>query len=288
MIQTVLDAGLTREEKDHFEEQGYLLLRGVLPSPTLASLREVFERAVEQQAQEWFEAGDITDKAEGLPFETRYARLREQVPTTFSNSWKRILVSRAVYRLWQQPELVSIMRSLIGDELYAHGTWNGRPRPPRQPIATIDWHQDAHYYPRFERSDQPLISAWMPLVPVDETAGCLQVLPHSHQRGLLRAVKIERNGLVGVTDEDIAGLPPFSCVMEPGDVLLFSALTVHRALENHSDYVRWSIDIRYCDATNQAAVDKASHGYYCYNAEDPSRVESFETWAAQYDYEGEF
>lgn len=279
---------LTELQIAKFEEEGYLLLRGVLPQSILTALRHEFGRAVEEHAQKWFASGDITDKAETLPFETRYARLREQVPSTFSDSWKRILVGETIFRLWQQPELVRPMRSLIGDELYAHGTWNGRPRPPHQPVATIGWHQDAHYYRRFEPSDQPQISAWMPLVPVNENAGCLQVLPRSHQRGLLPTVKHARNGLVGVADELTTDFTPLSCVMEPGDVLLFGALTIHRALENNSDYVRWSLDIRYADATNSGAMDKAGNGYYCFSAKDPARVGSFESWASQYNYEGDF
>jgi hypothetical protein len=288
MNETMTPTGLTAEQIQSFEDQGFLLLRGVLPPSALEPIKGVFEKTVDEQANQWFAEGKIHDKCENLSFETRYAGLREQLPHTFSNSWKRILVSRELYELWQQPELIALMRSLIGDEIYAHGTWNGRPRAPKQPVATIDWHQDAHYYPHFEMTDQPLISVWMPLVPVDETAGCLQVIPQSHKLGPLRAVRLPRNNLVGVADEDIDHLTPYSCIMEPGDVLLFQALTVHRALENNADYVRWSIDIRYCDASNEQAVSKAGRGYYCFSTSDPSRVQSFETWAAQYDYEGEF
>ena len=68
----------------------------------------------------------------------------------------------------------------------------------------------------------------------------------------------------------------------------FGALTVHRALENQFDYVRWSINIQYCDAANEAAVSKAGDGYYCFCATDPSRIESFQHRAAQYYYNSEF
>lgn len=288
MIETTSQVGLTAEQIAFYEEQGYLLLRGVLPVAALEPVKHVFERAVEQQANEWFAAGKIQDKCEGWPFETRYAGLREQFPHHFSNSWKRILMSRELYDLWQTPELLDIVRPLVGDEVYAHGTWNGRPRAPKQPVATIDWHQDAHYYPHYDPADGPLVSVWIPLVPVDEVSGCLQVMPESHKRGALPAVRLPRNNLVGLADEDIEGLTPHSCVMQPGDVLLFGALTAHRALENNADYVRWSVDIRYCGATNPQLLEKAGHGYYCFSAAHPARIESFETWAAQYNYEGEF
>lgn len=280
---------LTPDQASFFEDQGYLLLHGVLDQPTLDALRAIFEQAVDRQAREWFDKGAIKDPCPDASFDTRYGLLRDQLPATFSNSWRRILVSPTLFNLWQHPALVGIARSLLGDELWASRTWNGRPRAPRQPKQTIDWHQDAHYSPNYQPGeDTPQISVWMPLVPGDEQSGCLQVARASHKRGYRPMVKVERNGLVGLGPEDLTDIDPVSCVMQPGDVLLFNELTYHRSLDNTSDRVRWSLDIRYFDARNKALRDRSKGGYYCFSASDPARVESYDAWASQYDYEGEF
>jgi ectoine hydroxylase-related dioxygenase (phytanoyl-CoA dioxygenase family) len=75
--------------------------------------------------------------------------------------------------------------------------------------------------------------------------------------------------------------------MNPGDVLLFNEVTHHRSVENHSDRVRWSLDVRFLSADSPAAA-KTKRGYLCYDAAHPERVPDYATWAAQYDYEGEF
>lgn len=279
---------LTSQQIAEFADSGTLLLRGLLDPASLEPLKQVFATAVDQQAKEWLAAGRIKDAHVDAPFETRYAKLREQFPTQHSNSWRRILISRPMYDLWQHPQLLPVMRDLLGDELLAHGTFNGRPRPPHQKVMTIDWHQDAHYYRDYNHDDGRIISVWMPLVPVKTETGCLQVSPHSRKLGLLTPERVERNGLIGVRDEVVASQEVRTCEMNVGDVLLFDDLTLHRALDNVSDITRWSIDIRFCTAANPSLRAKAGRCYTCYSGSDPSAVESYETWSSQFDYDGEF
>jgi len=76
--------------------------------------------------------------------------------------------------------------------------------------------------------------------------------------------------------------------MDPGDALIFGPLMAHRALENRGERVRWSIDVRFCAATDPKATQRPERGYLCYSSADPAQVESYEDWEAKYDYEGEF
>jgi ectoine hydroxylase-related dioxygenase (phytanoyl-CoA dioxygenase family) len=280
--------GLTHDQIAQFNEEGTLLLRGLLDPASLQPLRQIFADGVEKQANEWLAAGRIADPHRGASFETRYAKLREQFPSQHSNSWRRILISRPMYDLWQHPQLLPVMRDLLGDELLAHGTFNGRPRPPHQKVMTIDWHQDAHYYRDYNYDDGRLISVWIPLVPVRAETGCLQVSPGSRKLGLLKAERLERNGLIGVPDDVVASQQVRTCEMNVGDVLLFDDLTLHRSLDNVSNIIRWSVDIRFCTAANPQLRAKAGRCYKCFSASDPSSVESYESWAAQFDYDGEF
>ena len=74
---------------------------------------------------------------------------------------------------------------------------------------------------------------------------------------------------------------------------MFTELLHHRSVDNLSDNTRWSLDVRFFDATNEALAAKEKEryrgsGYYCHSGSNPSRVDSYDTWAASYDYEGEF
>lgn len=273
---------LSADQLDQFNEQGYIILRNIIPKPALAAVQEVFESVVERLAGTWYDEGLITQTHAELPFEKRFAALRAQLPARFPTSWRKAMLSKAVYDLWQLPEVLGPVRSLAGDELYAHGVWNGRPREPHTSVQKVLWHQDAHYYKGWDRADGTLISVWMPLVPVDAPSGCLQMLHGSQRKGYVDRMRGE-NGLFTVRDEELEGYPVITAAMEPGDALFFSDLTLHQALANEADYVRWSIDIRFGSATPEI-IAKTPRGYYCYSGTDPSRVESFEQWEARYDY----
>jgi phytanoyl-CoA hydroxylase len=273
---TLHDHALTTDQLAEFEERGFVILRDVVPVEVRDGLQGVFEAVVEDLARSWYDEGKITDTYDDLPFRTRFAALRAQLPARFPTSWRKALVSEEVYQLWQRPELLGPIRSLVGDEVYAHGVWNGRPREPYTAIQRILWHQDAHYYKGWDDADGDLISMWIPLVSVNAESGCLQRLGYLP---LIRGF----NGLFTVADDLIDESKVFTAEMEPGDALLFGDVTLHQGLPNEADFVRWSIDIRFGTASPEI-ISKTPRGYYCYSATDPSRVETFDAWKARYDY----
>jgi phytanoyl-CoA hydroxylase len=272
---------LSADERKAYERDGFLIRRGVIDTDTLAGLQRVFEDAVDRLADSWIEAGVISDAAKHAGFDQRWNVLRAQLPAMYATAWRRILVSPEVHALWQHPVLLEAAHELVGRDLIAHAIWNGRPRDSGgHDTQRIHWHQDAHYYKQWDPADGKLLSAWLPLVPVDATAGCLELAPGSQRRGLVPQVP-SVNGLRTVPDEFIPAAP-FVAEMQPGDVLFFSDLTLHRALDNHAGRVRWSIDIRFGEAT-EPIVAKSGRGYIV-SHRDPSRLETFEDWRAKYEY----
>jgi len=270
---------LSQRQMDDFRREGYLLLRQVLPDDLLVTMRSMLEDAVDEIANRWVEDGLLEDLHQDEPFERRLAVLRERVPSAGSITWRRLLAGEAAFSLWQHPTLLAIAASLVGEDVYAHGVWNGRPREPNAPLAAVAWHQDAHYYDHYDRADGPLVTLWMPLVPVDEHSGCLQIAPRSHQEGV-RPVTASANGLVEVTDPP-AESEILTCAMDPGDLLIFDAEMLHRSLPNEADYVRWSMDLRYGAAT-PAIMAKGGRGYVCAST---SRLAlgGYEDWIQQYE-----
>ena len=137
------------------------------------------------------------------------------------------------------------------------------------------------------------ISIWIPFVSVGEKSGCLQVIPGSHRRGIRPEIRVARNNLISLPSEEVEDLEPVSCAMAPGDMLLFTERLFHRSLDNMSDYTRWSLDIHYFNAGNEALSGKereryTGSGYYCFSASGSQRGGSYEAWALTYESDGEF
>ncbi|MCK1813214.1 phytanoyl-CoA dioxygenase family protein [Streptomyces sp. XM4011] len=276
---------LDEEQIARFRRDGFLILRDRLPEPVLAGVRGVFETVVDKLARRWQAHGVVEDALPGLGFEERYLRLLQSGVTKVPTAWRRILVSRPVHQLWQCPQLVGAVRSLLGDALYAHGVWNGRPRDPFGRSPQVHWHQDAHYYKAWDPQDGALLTAWLPLVPVDENSACLQFAAGSHRRGWIGRQRGE-GGEYTAADEAVDRHEVVTAAMRPGDVVLFSDTTLHRSTPNSSGRMRWSIDIRFGQDT-PGIVAKTPRGYRCFNAGNPGSVEPFLAWASRYRYEPE-
>jgi hypothetical protein len=260
-----------------------VVLRRRLPAEALDTLGRAFDAAVDRLAHAWKDAGLVDDVADGLGYDARFAALRAQHDDPLPGAWRKVLVTPEVYGMWRRPELLGALRSIVGDEVYAHGIWNGRPRLPGDHAAQVLWHQDAHYYRRWQPGDGQLVSCWMPLVSVDAGSSCLEFVAGSHRGGLVERLRAP-TGLFTVADEAIDAERVVTAEMEPGDVVLFTDTTLHQSTRNDSDHIRWSLDIRFAEAT-PALVAKAGRGYRCHSAERPDLVESFDTWAARYRYD---
>jgi phytanoyl-CoA dioxygenase PhyH len=274
--------GLDAAQLARFDEQGFLVLRRQVPGDAVDGLHRAFARAVDRLVRAWHDAGALGDLLPGLDYDTRFRRLHQTFDRRVPGSWRRILVTPEVHALWQLPQLLGPVRSLLGSEVHAHGIWNGRPRLPGLHREQVLWHQDAHYYRGWEPADSPLISAWIPVVPVDEASSCLQFVVGSHRFGRVERLRHE-TGLFTVPDEVLAGHEVVTAAMEPGDVVLFSDTALHQSTRNESERTRWSLDIRFAAAT-PALVAKIPRGYRCHSAADPGGVEPFEAWAARYEH----
>ena len=276
----VPEVPLRNEERTALREQGYLVLRGVLPDEALQPVRDALAEVVDRFAVQWRDEGLISELHEDAPFETRWALIRQQLPALRPVTWRRVLVSRAMFDLWRRPELTGRIRSVLGDELWAHDTWNGRPREPHAPVQKIKWHQDAFYLRGWEPADGDVLTCWTPLVPVDATAGCLQIIPRSHLQGTI-APEFDAYRNKNVSVSRLGDFEPVTLPASPGDVVVFTQSTVHQALHNESGYVRWTVDIRF-GADGPAMRDKAKGGFLCRTSGDRSRLTTYEEWAAKY------
>jgi len=99
-----------------------------------------------------------------------------------------------------------------------------------------DAHQDQPYWP-IEEADT--VTAWIPLVDVDESLGCMGYVPGSHSVGLRRFINIFFGEMEDVLARpELGGAKPVFVPAQRGDVLFHHGLTVHLARANRSSQLR--------------------------------------------------
>ena len=237
---------LSPEQMHQWENDGYLLLKDVIPDSAINGVRDSFAHVVDGIIRELKKDGIIEDERSELPFETRFAQVAGEHANRFGRSWRNQVATPEVFDIHHAPRLVDAIGQLTGTDVIGHPVFNARPKLPGQQLTVVPWHQDSGYFGTV--SETSLIpTAWIPLVPVDETNGCLQVVAGSHRLGVVDHRTEEREGkFLEVMDELIEDDRIVTCPMALGDALVFHNLTFHRSLQHTtSEIVRWAIDIRY-------------------------------------------
>ncbi|MFP5506660.1 MAG: phytanoyl-CoA dioxygenase family protein [Gammaproteobacteria bacterium] len=226
------DPGLSPAEQEHFQRDGFLILRGFADADTVARLRAVAEEhlrheiaPLEYEADLHYPGAPPSRSAEGGRTVRRLLQAQGRHPS---------------FTQWlAQPALLVRLHQLLGPEVLmplAHHNCI----MTKQPRFSSDtgWHQDIRYW-NFQRPE--LINVWLALGPERERNGCLRIVPGSHRLALdterFDAARFFREDL----PENQAVLAQAVCAeLDAGDVLLFHARALHAATRNFTDQTKFS------------------------------------------------
>ncbi len=212
-------------------QDGFLFFRQLLPRSTVEDVRTDVAGALTGAG--WL----APDSTPDCPLPTS-AAVREGAAGYFG-AYVEIQRLQRFHELAHHVALVDLMGCLIGEPLLVHPLKIARTSLPR----------DSEYTPPHQ--DFPLIqgtvdtfTAWAPLGDCPASLGGLRVLVGSHRRGFVVPDPARGPGAlqVQVAEDD----PAWASVdYRAGDVIVFTSLTVHGALPNTEDRLRFSADFRY-------------------------------------------
>jgi hypothetical protein len=214
-----------RDQVAFFRREGFLILRSLLNSEERLEL----VREVVRMASDWTAMPNIR---EGFDFEPK------QHPGRKVHALRKIggvtELSPAFARLMRHPVVCALMREIMGapiqlfrDVVMMKPAQVGREKP---------WHQDSVYWP-WQPMD--LVSAMTALDDADETNGCLQIIPRSHQKELQHYGRELQVDIGDLRDQT------FYVPLRAGDTLLFHSLLLHASEPNRSNRDRRVVIISY-------------------------------------------
>ncbi len=274
---------LNAEQLAFYQQEGYLVLPGLLTQEDMQPARESMQEKVEVIARELLENGLITDLYAAEPFETRLARLFENLTDRdflkFGRSWRDRLPG--YFQLMVNPKVLDVVESLLGPEIYANPVYNTRPKVPKVAAGIIPWHQDKSYWVGAKAS--PVITVWIPLVDATYANGCLHVLPGTHHRRVLSHHSETYSG-TGYTELDEKHVKPLrdrvvALPIQAGGAILFNDRLIHSSTPNTSDHIRWSVDLRY-QQVGQDPMTNIGMGFLARSRKRPGCVADLEDWLA--------
>lgn len=237
--------GLSREQVDFFRREGYLVAKGVIPRNVIEDLQNEIAGVVDETAKKLHAEGKITDLCENLGFLYRLTALQKQSPEIMGPVMGGSHAGPALFALMTCPQFLDAIESLVGPEIVASAVYRIRPKLPNDPAHEVPWHQDSGYF--HTSGDKHLIlTTWVPLMNATVEAGCMEVVPRSHTRGVVRHYwgNIKAPSLT-VHPDHLPETPPAPVPADVGDVVFLTNLTMHRSTPNTSGQVRWATDLRY-------------------------------------------
>jgi ectoine hydroxylase-related dioxygenase (phytanoyl-CoA dioxygenase family) len=274
---------LTPDQLSFYDQEGYLVLPGLLDEADMAPVREAMQQKVEQIAQELYQDGLIADLFTGEPFSTRLARLFENLTDQdflkYGRSWRDRFPG--YYHLMMNPKILDVVEGLIGAEIFANPVYNVRPKVPGVAAGIVPWHQDKSYWTGAKAS--PVITVWIPLVDATFENGCLHVIPRTHRRRMLNHHSEGYSG-TGYTELDDRYVKRHQTAVVPlplkaGGAILFNDRFIHSSTANTSSHVRWSVDLRY-QPVGQDPMPQHGVGFLARSAQRPESVATLEDWLA--------
>lgn len=204
---------VTDEHKRHYQENGYVVVKGLFSPEEVEGYREHFMNLRRHGSY----PGDLSgvDTTSNDPLK-RYPRMIHM------HRWDEVSLRWLV-----DERLNACMTGLLGREPYAVQTMLYFKPPGARGQAL---HQD-NFYLRAEPGT--CMAAWMALDRCDEANGCMQIVPGSHTWPLLCTTKADTS--VSFTDVTVPlpeGQEVHPVCMDPGDVLFFNGALVHGSYPN--------------------------------------------------------
>jgi ectoine hydroxylase-related dioxygenase (phytanoyl-CoA dioxygenase family) len=241
--------------RERFAEDGYLLLRGLLPPARVAAARaEVLARLRDVGE---VTGPDIAPVATGTSH--RAARYRD-----LGAFWRDVSEGEALRACVHAPELHAATATLLDtptipfDFVWLRAVTAGRASP---------FHFD---HPYMNRGSDRLVTCWIPLGDVALAEGPIVLVENSHRFEDLAARVRDRDvdrepGFSGSFPDDMIALAQargtrfLSTDFRAGDVLIFGMFLLHGSLDNRAEggRVRLSCDVRF-----QPGADKRDDRWF--------------------------
>ena len=234
--------------REVFQDEGVVILKGVLPAPVCGATHDFLSAALAGMAGLFARYGIALDAPD---CGQEVARLLDS-PANVPPEDRHVLLGhfplpvRLDEALWQIPlklaEQPFLYQLLGAGRLFVHTPPTARFVLPGNAKAAVPAHQDVSY----NKHLGPFCVVWVPLVSIDAACGGMAVYPRTQGRGELFAgdkVAPADGWIPGLDVADFARVELYP--LAPGDVVVMGNETVHESMPNRSQRTRLSVDFRF-------------------------------------------
>ncbi|XP_067932298.1 phytanoyl-CoA dioxygenase, peroxisomal-like [Watersipora subatra] len=270
---------LTHNQREFYERNGYLVVKGLVSLEEIDTYRKHFEKICngEIKVPNMVVMRDVAiAKSEFVAGEKAVTKIQD------------FPYYEPLFDYCRHPQIVKYVECFCGPDIMAiHTMLINKPPDPGTKTSRHPMHQDLHYFP-FRPADR-IVCAWTAMEKVHRANGCLVVLPGTHTGTLKQHEYPQWEGGVnklyhGIQDYD-PSYPRAHLEMEKGDTVFFHPILIHGSGTNRTSGFRKAISGHYassaCDVIDYSkaispAVKKEMDAYVLKRA--GARVDLEDIW----------
>ncbi|WP_370479460.1 phytanoyl-CoA dioxygenase family protein [Tamlana flava] len=220
-----MSAVITNEQLRQFKEDGFCIVKNVIPQELIERLRDECQRFIKEKDDEMdrkgIEVDEINHKGKRYFIALRYKDSETMQDLIFGK------------------EMEEITRKVLGEEVYLFLEQFVVKAADKG--MTFSWHQDSGY---LDFDHTPYLSVWCPLDDVTEENGTVYLLPYKEagtEKRIDHVLQEGTNDKIGYFGDN----PGVPAILKAGDVALFSSTCFHRSGSNTTNKSRRVLLIQY-------------------------------------------
>jgi len=255
---------LNKSQRDFYESNGFLLLKGLVPNDALDRFNQRFQQICVSRPK-----NPILTVMRDVAIAKSEFKEGEKAITKVQDFCQ----DEELFKYCAFPEIVKIVKSLIGEDIMAmHTMFINKPPDPGQGTSRHPLHQDLYYFPF--RPAERIVCSWTAMETINRQNGCLAVEPGSHVLELLPHSYPKWEGGVnkmyyGLRDYELKKSNLLHLEMGKGDTVFFHPLLIHGSGMNRSNGFRKAISCHYAwSHCNYMDINNDNQSIYIKEVED--------------------
>jgi ectoine hydroxylase-related dioxygenase (phytanoyl-CoA dioxygenase family) len=216
---------ISQEQVKQFQDDGFCILRNVIPYGLLDKLRQECERFMREKDEDMDRKGVEVD-------EINHKGKRYFIALRYRDSpiMQELIFSK---------QMEEISKAVLGDNVYVFLEQFVVKAADKG--MTFSWHQDSGYLPY---DHKPYLSCWCPLDDVTEENGTVYMLPYKEAGTKTRVEHVLQEG----TNDKVGYFgnnPGIPAILKAGDIAIFSSTCFHRSGSNLTNKSRRVLLLQY-------------------------------------------
>ncbi|HWB62997.1 MAG TPA: phytanoyl-CoA dioxygenase family protein [Chitinophagales bacterium] len=256
----------TDSQKASLKKNGYVHIKGFFDKQSVAQIfhdvKEVFAIQIEKLL------GVPVEKALAMgeeDFSALMIELRKEDFELFSNCGKQTQHLVSLHELGTEKKLIALLQSLG----VAKPIISVRPcilmnnvgldkEGDKGKYWRLPTHQDWYY----NQGSLNSVTVWTPYTACNKELGSVEYVPGSHLTGLQKTTDEH----YGEMTESFADDKFITFDTEPGDIIVFYSLMVHRSGVNSTNRIRWSTQFRFNDLLEPTFIERKFPNPFVYHS----------------------